>query len=66
MSNEVEMTAEEIAQLKARAKLAAQQEAEAEKEGMSIGRARMFSPVRRGKRGGGHLYGASRQNRAKV
>jgi hypothetical protein len=66
MNTEVELTAEEKAQLKLREKLAAQQEAEAEKEGMSIGRARMFAPVRKGKRSGGHLHGASRQNRAKV
>ena len=62
---EVKLTAEEKAQLKARAKIAAEQEAEAEREGMSIGRARMFAPVRRGKRSGGHLFGAARQNRAR-
>lgn len=64
MAKNIKLSEDEVALMKVHAKIADKQEAEAEKEGMSIMRARIFAPVRKGKRQAGHLHGAQRQNRA--
>ncbi len=64
MAKSIKLSEEEVALMKIHERIAKKQEAEAENEGLSILRARIFAPVRKGKRHGGHLHGAQRQNRA--